>query len=227
MPDYSKSIIYTIRSRDNIYVGSTLNIRTRKNQHKHCIYNENRKEYNYKLYKTIRENNNEWDMQPYSKYSCKDKLELTIEEERVRQLLKADMNSQSCGTGLTEKEYKKQYNEEHKDEVKQYYEEHKDKISERRKQYYKKNKDKIDEYKKQYHKQHKDKISERRKQYNDQHRDEINDKSKQYYDQHRDEINEKKRQKITCACGCVVVKFTLPRHHKTKKHINLMEKLNQ
>ena len=34
MPDYSKSIIYTIRSRDNVYVGSTIDFRSRKNQHK-------------------------------------------------------------------------------------------------------------------------------------------------------------------------------------------------
>ena len=186
MPDYSKSIIYTIRSRDNVYVGSTIDFRSRKKDHKKCIYNQNQKAYNYKLYKTIRGNNYEWDMQPYSQYPCNSKMELTIKEERVRQLLKADMNTISCGTGLTEKEYKKQYRDEHKD-----------------------------------------KISERRKQYNDQHRDEINDKSKQYYDQYKNKISEKNKQKVTCACGCVIVKRCLSKHRKTKKHINLMEKLNQ
>ena len=138
MPDYSKSIIYTIRSRDNVYVGSTIDFRSRKNQHKVCIYNENSEKYNRKIYKTIRENNYEWVMRPYSKYSCKDKLELTIEEERVRQLLKADLNSQSCGTGLTEKEYFKQYREEHKnilnEYIKQYNEEHKDELNEKKRQ---------------------------------------------------------------------------------------------
>ena len=72
MPDYSKSIIYTIRSRDSVYVGSTIDFRSRKKQHKDCIYNENGKNYNIKIYKTIRENNYEWDMQPYSQYPCKD-----------------------------------------------------------------------------------------------------------------------------------------------------------
>ena len=55
MPDYSKSIIYTIRSRDSVYVGSTIDFRSRKYKHKSCIYNENRKHYNTNLYKTIRE----------------------------------------------------------------------------------------------------------------------------------------------------------------------------
>ena len=172
MRDYSKSIIYTIRSKDNLYVGSTLNLRTRKNNHKSSIYNENNQHYNIKLYKTIRANEFEWDMQPYSKYPCKDKLELTIEEERVRQLLKADLNMVSCGSGCaTEKEKSKQY--------------------------YKKNKN------------------------------EIKKKGKQYYDENKNKVLEKMKQKTRCECGCVVTKVYLAIHRKSKKHINIMKKLNQ
>jgi len=120
MPDYSKSVIYTIRSRHNIYVGSTIDFRSRKKQHKSSLTNENSKSYNIKLYKTIRQNAGEWDMQPHSIFPCGSKLELSIEEERVRQILKADLNSQTCGTGMTRSEYKKQHN-------KQYHETHYDK----------------------------------------------------------------------------------------------------
>ena len=131
MTDYSKSVIYTIRSKDNIYVGSTLNFRSRKNKHKSSLTNENSKSYNYKLYKNIRDNDGEWDMQPHSIFPCGSKMELKIEEERVRQLLTADMNSHSCGTGLAGPEYKKQYYEQHRDELieksKQYYEQHREK----------------------------------------------------------------------------------------------------
>jgi len=142
MPDYSKSVIYTIKSKDNIYVGSTVNFRSRKNDHKSNITNENHKAYNFKLYKTIRDNDGEWDMQPHSIFPCVSKLELTIEEERIRQLLNADMNSNSCGTVLTGPEYKKQhnkqYNEQHRDEIceqkKQYYEQHRDEIKEKKRQ---------------------------------------------------------------------------------------------
>tara|TARA_R110000822_G_C15038573_1_gene465045 strand:+ start:63 stop:614 length:552 start_codon:yes stop_codon:yes gene_type:complete len=183
MADYSKGIIYTIRSKDNIYVGSTLNFASRKNQHKGCIYNENGKYYNLKLYKTIRENNYEWVMRPYSKYPCKDKLELTIEEERIRQLLKADLNMCVCACGCSTRK----------------------------------------EYDKQYYEKNKDKILERHIQYNEQRRDE----RKQYYDQHKAEISEKKKQKIICECSCVVAKSVLAKHRRTKKHIDLMEKLNQ
>ena len=173
MADYSKGIIYTIRSKDNIYVGSTLNLRSRKNQHKYCIYKENLKTYNLKLYKTIRENDGEWDMQPYSKYPCNSKLELTIEEERVRQHLKADLNGKSCGSELTKKEYMKQYNE------------------------------RLD----------------------DQKKDKVREKKKQWYEQNKDKINEQKRQKITCECGCVVLKRCLTQHRKRPKHLKLIQSL--
>jgi|TARA_R110000772_G_scaffold186240_1_gene297436 hypothetical protein len=157
MADYSKSIIYTIRSKDNLYVGSTVNFRSRKNNHKSIIYNENSSAYTYNLYKIIRENNGEWDMQPYSIFPCNSKLELTIEEERVRQLLKADMNNNACWNGcLTHNEYMKKY------------------------------------------------------------------RSK-FNDQKKDKINKQRRQKITCECGCVVLKRCLTQHHKSKKHLKLIQ----
>tara|TARA_R110000764_G_scaffold225350_1_gene314795 strand:- start:124 stop:702 length:579 start_codon:yes stop_codon:yes gene_type:complete len=149
--NYAKTIIYTIRTGNSLYVGSTTDYTNRKYKHKSNITNENHKSYNYKLYKTIRENG-EWDMQPHSKYQCNDGVEQKLEEERIRQLLKADLNTVSCGTGLNcselgEKEYKKQYWTENKDKLteqqKQYRTDNKDKLAEQQKQYYTNNKDKI------------------------------------------------------------------------------------
>ena len=217
MPDYSKGIIYTIRSKDNIYVGSTVNFRSRKNQHKGYIYNENSPKYNRKLYKTIRENEGIWHMQPYSKYPCKDILELTIEEEKIRQLLKADLNMNSCSTGgLTQKE-----------RCKQYYEQHKDYLNEKNKQYNEEHKDELKQYQKQYYEQNKDKIGEQMKQYNDKNKDKKKEYDKQYREQRKDELREKRKQKVTCECGCIVTRYDLAQHRRTKKHIDLMEKLNQ
>ena len=217
MPDYSKSIIYTIRSRDSVYVGSTIDFRSRKNQHKGCIYNENSAKYNVKLYKTIRGNNHEWDMQPYSQYPCNSKMELSIEEERVRQLLKADMNTISCGTGCSTQ----------KERCKQYYEQHKDYLNEKNKQYNEEHKDELKQYQKQYYEQNKDKIGEQMKQYNDKNKDKKREYDKQYREQRKDELREKRKQKVTCECGCIVTRYDLAQHRRSKKHINLMEKLNQ
>jgi len=200
--DYSKTIIYTIRTGNSLYVGSTTHYVNRKNQHKSNIYNENDNyKYNYKLYKTIRENG-EWDMQPHSKYQCNDGVEQKLEEERIRQLLKADLNTFSCGTGLNcselgEKEYKKQY-----------WTENKDKLTEQQKQYRTDNKDKLLESAKQYRTDNKDKLAEQQK---------------QYYTNNKDKILEQMNQKVTCECGCIVNRSSLTRHKRTKTHLKLME----
>ena len=110
--DYSKGLIYTIRSRDSLYVGSTKNFTNRKNHHKSNIHNRNEN-----LYKIIRENNGEWDMKPYKEFPCENSIQLKIEEQRVYRELNADLNMKSCGTGLALSEYKKQYYEQHRDEI--------------------------------------------------------------------------------------------------------------
>ena len=141
MPDYSKCIIYTIRTPNGLYVGSTCNFTMRKYGHKSCIHNENAKSYNYKLYKNIRENNDDWEMKPHSEFPCKNKMEMNIEEERIRRELNADLNSNSC------------------------YGRNKKRIAEHQKEYQQKNKEKIAEYDKQYKQENKERIAEQQKQY--------------------------------------------------------------
>lgn len=151
--DYKKSVIYTIKTGDSVYVGSTTNFTTRKGQHKHNIYNQNSNKYNLKLYKTIRDNDWNWDMKPYKEYPCENKTQLIIEEERIRCDLNSDLNINSCGTGLSREEYDKQYRNKNKDKIveqkKQNYIQNKDKLLEQQKQYNFKNKDKISEQKRQ------------------------------------------------------------------------------
>jgi hypothetical protein len=111
MPDYSKSIIYTIRTRDNLYVGSTTNFTDRKYKHKKSINISESK-----LYKTIRDNGGEWDMKPYKLFPCENKTELCIEEERIRCELNADLNMNVCYKHFHRKdaEYQKKWRENRK-----------------------------------------------------------------------------------------------------------------
>jgi predicted GIY-YIG superfamily endonuclease len=128
MPDYSKCVIYTIRTGEGLYVGSSCNYNQRKWKHKSNINNEKNKAYNLKLYTTIRENGGAWDMQPHSEYQCNSKMEMNIEEERVRKELKADLNMVSCYSGLsnqlTKPEYKKEYDIKNKDKISAYQKEY-------------------------------------------------------------------------------------------------------
>tara|TARA_R110002111_G_C5705379_1_gene346195 strand:- start:49 stop:510 length:462 start_codon:yes stop_codon:yes gene_type:complete len=112
-------------------VGSTTDFTNRKSIHKSSIFKNIS---NTKLYKTIRDNNCEWDMKPYKLFPCENKLQLTIEEERVRQELNADLNMNCCGTGVdfNDVDYHKQltslYRQANKDKIKKYYQENKDKL---------------------------------------------------------------------------------------------------
>ena len=132
MPSYEDCIIYTIRSGEGLYVGSTCNFTQRKWSHKSRLNNENDKYNNLKLYKTIRENDNEWDMQPHKLFPCKNKMEMEIEEERCRVELNADLNSKSCYG--KDKESMNKYNIA-------YRENNKEKVAEYNKEYNKKNKE--------------------------------------------------------------------------------------
>tara|TARA_R110001606_G_C15016185_1_gene609110 strand:+ start:120 stop:590 length:471 start_codon:yes stop_codon:yes gene_type:complete len=107
MGDYNKSIIYTIRTGDKLYVGSTTNYAMRKYKHKSQILHNK----SVKLYNVIRENNGEWDMKPYSQFPCENRMELHIEEERLRRELNADLNMGKCNrTEKDKKEYFDNYN---------------------------------------------------------------------------------------------------------------------
>jgi len=172
MPDYSKCIIYTIRTPTGLYVGSTCNFTNRKYNHNRNIHNENDRKYNFKLYKNIRENNDEWEMKPYNEFPCENKTQMVIEEERVRRELNADLNSKSCYGFNKEKnaEYMKQYRKNNKEKIiqqkkeynlkhrKEYYQKNKEKISETNKKYQMENKEKIKQNKKIYYQKNKEKL---------------------------------------------------------------------
>ena len=144
--DYSKGVIYTIRSRGCIYVGSTTNFRKRKYGHNRAIYMVTST--TNKLYQTIRENNGEWDMRPYRVFPCNSKTELEIEEERVRRELNADLNVLSCSGIDVEKSKKTKKRVTDKWRV-----DNKERIKEYARKWREDNRNHIREYdRKQYHK---------------------------------------------------------------------------
>ena len=151
MPDYSKGLIYTIKTDNSIYVGSTTNFTKRKNCHKQSI-----KTSNTNLYKTIRENDGEWDMKPYKEFSCENKTQLIIEEERVRCELNADLNMKCCYELDIKKKQKAKIWRENNKERMQKSNNIWQKTSIKRKEYIENNKDKIDLYKKEWYDKNKE-----------------------------------------------------------------------
>ena len=91
-------IVYKIVSTDinikEIYVGSTINFRTRKFQHKTSCNNDNNKDYNTNVYKYIRENGgwNTFDMIQIEEVKHDTKQQLHARERYWIEELKATLN---------------------------------------------------------------------------------------------------------------------------------------
>jgi len=201
--DYSKGLIYKLCCKDTtieeIYIGSTTNFKIRKNKHKYDCCNINSKNYNFKVYKFIRETGGfeNWDMILIQYFSCNTKKELESKERELIELYNPILNCEIPGRLQTE--YRKV---------------NKDKIKEKHKEYYKNNKDKISQRDKEYRKVNKDKIKEKHKEYYENNKDKI----KLYYENNKTEITEKRKIKTECEyCKSVVRKLDLNRHQKSNK----------
>ena len=118
--DFSKTIIYKICKDDDFYVGSTTDFASRKSKHKRTCSNEKGKDYNFKLYQTIRDKGgwDSWEMTPLEEYvECKSQTQARIREEEWRVKLNASLNMRKAFGAETSQEYKKQYHQEHKEEI--------------------------------------------------------------------------------------------------------------
>ena len=117
MPNYQNSIIYMIKSKDEnikkIYIGSTTNMRTRKNCHKNNCCNPNIKCYNSPVYKFIRDNGGwyEWEMIKIKDYPCNLKCELDKGERECIE----EYGFNNCLNCYIPSRNKKQYNEDNKE----------------------------------------------------------------------------------------------------------------
>ena len=61
---------------------------------------------------------------------------------------------------------------------------------------------------------------EQKKQYRQDNKEQISEQKRQYYQDNREHISERHKQKVTCECGSIVRRDSLPKHKKTKKHID-------
>lgn len=140
--DYSKGLIYKLCCKDvnvkEIYVGSSINMKQRKRQHKHYAINENSEKYNLKVYQYIRENGgwSNWSMIWIKDYPCNSKRELEAEEDKIMKELNATLNMVDA---IKDKEKIKkkcrEYKQNHKEEIKIKMDEWREKNKEHIKEY--------------------------------------------------------------------------------------------
>lgn len=125
MPDYSKTQIYKIVSKDsninNFYIGSTTNWTKRKYRHKTNCNNEKSRNYNLQIYQIIRSNGGfeNFNMILIEDYPCKNKRESEKREQYWKDSLKPDMNMINAYTmdiiDKNDPEYNKERYQKYKD----------------------------------------------------------------------------------------------------------------
>ena len=135
MPNYNESKIYKICCRDTsieeIYIGSTVNFKNRKCQHKISCNNTNSKIHNLKIYQFIRDNGgwDNWDMILLEEVKVNSKLELHKKEREYIDLLKPSLNIQV--PNQTRKEYQEDNKETLREKALKYYHTNKEKRKEK------------------------------------------------------------------------------------------------
>ena len=187
--NYLNSVIYKIEHNEKpelLYIGSTTNFIKRKYSHKNNCNDEKKKEYNFKLYRMMRDNGN-WEafkIMIIKEYSCNNKTELLIEEEKHRKGFQATLNSHRAHR--TNEEYKKCKSTKNK----KYRENNKEKIQEHKKEYYEENKEKIKEKDNKYRENNKEEINKKCREYREENKEEILQKEKQYREDNKEKIKE-------------------------------------
>lgn len=117
---YQDGLIYTIKTDNGLYVGSTCDFAVRKKNHKTSCFNEKSDKYNTKLYQNIRENGGEYSIELYKLFPCNTNEELRTEEEEVRKYLNANLNSQRAFMSEEEEiKYHKEYRENNREIISQ------------------------------------------------------------------------------------------------------------
>jgi len=70
----------------------------------------------------------------------------------------------------------------------------------------------------EWRKENKEQIAVNKKEHYEKNKEKIKEKNAEYNKKNREKIAEKRKEKVTCECGAVVVKYALGRHKKSIKH---------
>jgi hypothetical protein len=179
---YANTIIYKIVCNDlsiiDSYVGHTTNFCQRKREHKNRTINEKNRNYNNKLYSTIRLNGG-WinhSMIELEKFPCNDVNEAVAKEREYYEQLNSTMNSYfPCRSNeernLTDKE-------KNNEKCRLYYHNHREESIIKSKEYRDNNVEKLKVFQKEYYKNNKETMNAKSKIYNKEYREKNREKKK-------------------------------------------------
>ena len=200
--------VYKLCSKDpsieEIYVGSTINIKDRMYKHKSSCNNHNANKYNYKVYKYIRANGG-WGNWAYEileevEVEDKDELEICYEDSWIV-YLEPQLNSTRARRSKAE-----------------YYQDNKEKLAEYQKEYRQDNKEKIAKRGKEWREKNKEEITLKKKEYYEENKEQLAIKAKKYREENKERISKREKEKFDCECGGKYTRGCKARHEKSKKH---------
>ena len=223
--DYSKSCVYGFMKGDKIdYIGSSRNFKSRYGSHKTHCNNEKDRDYNFSLYKYMRENGgfDSWKMVLIREYpDCKSEEELRTYETEFYNEYKPMLNK---NRPLLTDEERLYYTEFRSEEAKE-------KTKQKGIAYYAENKEKFKQYSDKYREENAEALrakvsSPEAKNKQKEYYGENIEKLKLYRRKKREEYSTKNKEKHTCQCGGQYVLPHLTCHNKTKQHIKFIENQN-
>ena len=198
MPDFTKGKIYKITNdfNNDIYIGSTCNILTKRFSHHKAVISTEQQRPLYKLMAEI--GFERFRIELIENYPCKDKYELRQREGHyIREMGTLNI----CVAGRTSKEYFETFRKENKEMIK-----------ENGQDYYLQNKEIINQKHQNYYHEHAEDIKKQKQEYR-----------ANLSQERKEEIKNHKKEKINCECGCTVARSDISKHKKTQKHIELMK----
>jgi len=180
------------------YIGSTINMTERKKRHKKDV-----KKSQAKLYKKIRENGGDFEMEVLYECECETEQELHMEERRCYDKLKPTLNTLRPYVSDDEfkqeqREAKKSYYQANKEKISQYRLENKDAIKKQKAVWYENTKDERREddliRSRKYYEANKEQLKEKNMVYREANKEKIKERGRKYYEANREKLKIKQQE---------------------------------
>jgi len=211
---YEEGKIYLVKCKyddELVYVGSTF--RTLEDR-----FSSHKGDKKCSLYQYVDGDWDNWYIELYEDYPCKNKYHLERREGDVQREI-ATINKNIAGR--TTKEYNYENREKRLEQAKKHYQDNREKRLEQAKQYHHDNYENIKEKKKEYYQNNNEKLSEYHKQYRKDNREKRLEQIKKHYQDNREKRLEKNKEKIPCDhCGSIVNRNHIARHKKSLTCMN-------
>ena len=94
------------------------------------------------------------------------------------------------------------------------------------KEYYNTNKIEINKKKHEHYLENREKYLDYQKKYKEENDYKLKERKQKYYEENKEILKEKQKQILVCECGCSIQIYKIQRHRRTKKHNDLMNKIN-